>query len=119
MGFKAFNLLMVLLFVLAASVQFNDPDPLVWISVYLLSAVFCAAHGMGKLPAYWPMALSLIAALWALTLLPASVGDVSAAEVFGTVRMESAEAEAAREFGGLMIVAVWMGLLEFRIRRIA
>ncbi len=114
MCFKAVNILMVLLFVLAASVQLNDPDPLVWISVYLASAVFCVAHALGKLPPYWPMALSLVATLWALTLVPTFLGQVSAAEVFGTARMQSEEAEVAREFGGLMIVSVWMGALGFR-----
>lgn len=119
MGFKAFNLLMVLLFVIAASVQFNDPDPLIWISVYLLSAVFCAAHALGKLPARWPVLFALVTGGWALTLVPAFFGQVSAAEVFGTVRMQSEEAEIAREFGGLMIVSAWMGALGVRSRRLA
>lgn len=117
MAFKAFNGTMVVLFVLAAFVQLNDPDPLVWISLYLLAAVFCIAHPMGKLPARWPIVFALIAGLWALTLIPTFLGRVSSAEVFGSVRMMSEEAEVAREFGGLMIVSFWMGVLAFRSRR--
>jgi len=51
MTFKAFNLLMVVLFLLSASVQLNDPDPMLWISVYVLAAAFSMAHAFGKLPA--------------------------------------------------------------------
>ena len=114
MGFKAFNIIMALLFVLAASVQLNDPDPLVWISLYLLAAMFCVAHAFQKLPSYWAAAFALVASLWALTLVPTFWGQVSLTDVFGYVGMKTEEVEVAREFGGLMIVAVWMGVLERR-----
>jgi MFS superfamily sulfate permease-like transporter len=39
---KAVNLLLALMFVAFAVVQFNDPDPLVWILVYGAMAVICA-----------------------------------------------------------------------------
>ena len=105
---------MALLFVLAASVQLNDPDPLVWISLYLSAAVFSVAHAFQKLPSYWAAAFALAASLWALTLVPTFWGLVSLTDVFGYVGMKTEEVEVAREFGGLMIVAVWMGVLERR-----
>jgi len=88
MGFKAFNIIMALLFVLAASVQL--------------------------LPSYGAAAFALGAFLWALTLVPTFWGQVSLTDVFGYVGMKTEEVEVAREFGGLMIVAVWMGVLERR-----
>jgi hypothetical protein len=115
MGFiRAFNIVMVVLFVLAASVQLNDPDPLVWISLYLSAAVFCVAHAFQKLPSYWAAAFALVAFLWALTLVPTFWGQVSLTDVFGYVGMKTEQVEVAREFGGLMIVSVWMGVLEHR-----
>jgi hypothetical protein len=114
MGFKAFNIIMALLFVLAASVQLNDPDSLVWISLYLSATVLCVAHAFQKLPSYWAAAFALVASLWALTLVPTFWGQVSLTDVFGHVGMKTEEVEVAREFGGLMIVAVWMGVLERR-----
>ena len=116
MGFKAFNITMVLLFVLAASVQLNDPDPFVWISLYLSAAAFSVAYAFQKLPSYLAVALALVAFLWALALVPTFWGQVSLTEVFGYVGMKTEEAEVAREFGGLMIVAAWMGVLGLRGR---
>jgi hypothetical protein len=114
MTFKAFNLLMVVLFLLAASVQLNDPDPLLWISVYGLAAAFCMAHAFGKLSASWLFAFALLTFVWALTLVPTFWGKASLAEVFGRVDMKTEAVEVAREFGGLIIVTTWMLVLGIR-----
>lgn len=109
--FRAFNILMVVLFLLSASVQPNDPDPLVWISLYVLAAVFSIAHAFQKLPAFWSFAFALFAFLWALRLLPEFWGQAPLREVFGRVDMKTEAVEVAREFGGLMIITTWMVVL--------
>lgn len=38
---KAFNLVFCLLFILFAVLQYNDPDPWLWIPIYLYTAVLC------------------------------------------------------------------------------
>ena len=38
---KVFNLLFCLLFIFSAALQYNDPDPYVWMPIYLYGAVFC------------------------------------------------------------------------------
>lgn len=38
---KALNVLLIALFVYSAAVQYNDPDPYLWIPVYLYGAVLC------------------------------------------------------------------------------
>ena len=38
---KIFNLIFCVLFILFAGLQYNDPDPYVWIPLYLYSAVLC------------------------------------------------------------------------------
>ena len=38
---KIFNLIFVVLFVLFAALQYNDPDPYLWIPLYLLAAALC------------------------------------------------------------------------------
>lgn len=108
MIFKAFNALMALLFLLSAAVQLNDPDPLIWITVYVLAALFCVAHGFRQLPPFLPFAFSLFTFLWALSLVPAFWGQAPVSQVFGHVEMKSEAVEVAREFGGLMIVSAWM-----------
>ena len=39
---KAFNIVFALLFVVCAGLQWNDPDPLILLPLYLLAASSCA-----------------------------------------------------------------------------
>lgn len=38
---KVLNVLLILLFIYSAAVQYNDPDPYVWIPIYLYGATLC------------------------------------------------------------------------------
>ena len=38
---KVFNLIFCLLFVISAVLQYNDPDPYIWIPIYMYGAVLC------------------------------------------------------------------------------
>lgn len=38
---KLFNLLFVILFIISAGLQYNDPDPYLWMPIYLYGAVLC------------------------------------------------------------------------------
>ena len=38
---KIFNLLFAVLFVFSAGLKYNDPDPYLWIPIYLYGAVLC------------------------------------------------------------------------------
>ena len=38
---KRFNQLFVFIFILFAVVQYNDPDPYLWVPIYLFPAVLC------------------------------------------------------------------------------
>ena len=38
---KVFNLIFTLLFILFAALQYNDPDPYLWIPLYLFAAAMC------------------------------------------------------------------------------
>ena len=38
---KAINIFFILLFIFSAALQYNDPDPYVWIPVYLYGAFLC------------------------------------------------------------------------------
>ena len=39
--FKAINLFFIILFVCSAALQYNDPDPYLWIPIYLYGAFLC------------------------------------------------------------------------------
>jgi hypothetical protein len=38
---KVFNILFSLLFLIFAGLQYNDPDPYIWIPIYLYAAALC------------------------------------------------------------------------------
>lgn len=38
---KILNIFCIILFVVAAALQYNDPDPYIWIAIYLYAALLC------------------------------------------------------------------------------
>jgi len=112
---------MALLFAYAAFLQFNDPDPLVWIAMYGAAALPCLAAAAGR-PAPWPVPalVAAIAAVWAIWLATIVFGDQPTTDMFPdqeTTGWVIVDAEEGREMGGLAIVAVGMLALAFITRR--
>jgi hypothetical protein len=96
MAWRVAGAVAALLFLWAASVQLNDPDPLVWIGVYVVAAALSALTPWGRLP-WW------VSAAWA-----APVGGWSlwlAARVLG--QQPLFDSEEGREMMGLAILALW------------
>ncbi len=92
------------LFILFAGLQYNDPDPEVWIPIYVLAAVACfmALTRFGTVWFYGLLALGyLIAAV--LQWPPAFEGFV-----LNEMGMKTVNIELAREAGGLALCAVAM-----------
>ncbi len=93
---RFFSILGTALFLLGAAFQYNDPDPHIWIPVYLIPALICLAAVSGGLHWIIPIAVSALA----------YVGfAVMALQVFGQQPLFS---EEAREMWGLLVTALWM-----------
>ena len=113
---KGLNLLMLLMFVFSVVVQYNDPDPWLWMAIYALAALACLQELL------WndnhlvvPAAVGAIALVWAISLLPRVIGKVRVSELFAQFEMKGdLMVEVAREAGGLLIVAVWMQAIVIR-----
>src|SRR5688500_6004616 len=45
---KAFNIFFIVVFILSAALQYNDPDPYVWMPIYLWGAMLCYLAIKGK-----------------------------------------------------------------------
>ena len=111
MFFSVFNALFLVAFVLSALVQYNDPDPLAWMAIYLSAGAMCLLV-IWKKHLTWPPPILLLASLgWVLFLLPSIVGQVSAAEIVESITMKTREVEEAREVGGLLLVAIWASVV--------
>jgi hypothetical protein len=105
---------MSVVFALAAFVQWNDPDPLLWIALYGLAAALSLSAAAGR---FWLWPSAAAAALYLagmLSLLPA-LADARAS-AFTAWKMRDASDEEAREALGLAICAVWMIVLIVRAR---
>ena len=110
--------LMALLFLFAAAVQYNDPDPIQWMAIYGAAAIVSAwaAFRRAGLPAAAPGLVGLAAFVWACTIAPRALGKVSPLAMFKSWEMKNAVIEENREMFGLLIVAAWM-LVLFIARR--
>jgi hypothetical protein len=112
------DLMMSSLFALAAAVQFNDPDPIRWITIYGAACALSLVVFFRR--RLWPAAavtVLVVAVGWA-ALIALGGPDVSEyRHMFDAWEMKSPSVEEAREASGLLIVAVWMIVLLIRARR--
>lgn len=104
---KTLSIIFGVLFLLFAAVQYNDPDPQVWIPIYGIAAVACfmAYAGLGKWWFFGLLAVMFVVA--AVYQWP----PVFEGFLFSEVGMRSVNIELAREAGGLAICALVMGIL--------
>ena len=108
---RIFNGFMMVAFALSAVVQYNDPDPILWMMVYLSALGLCVAWHQGRL-SWWFFAVaaaaSVVASLTVASMVPAGA-DVWVA--VGDWHMSEAGSELIRESGGLGLVGIWMAVL--------
>jgi hypothetical protein len=103
--------LMVAVYVYAAALQYNDPDPLRWAAIYLSAAAACLLYIVGRLSWFIAGIVALIALVWAGAIAPGVWGQVTLSQMFETWKMTNPAIEEAREMCGLLIVAGWMAVL--------
>lgn len=106
------NVVAVLVFVLFAALQWNDPDPWLWIPIYASPAIASGLAITRRLPRWVPLALGALALVGTLPLLPAGI-HAPPEKVVTDMQMHAAGVEEAREAIGLLIVAAWMAVLAF------
>lgn len=114
MRFTVLNVVFMVAYLLSAVVQYNDPDAGPWILMYLLAAGMCALQFRTTKQRLLPRVLLVVSLVWAGALLPEVAGQASLSETFASVRMQTRAVEEAREIGGLLMIALWSGVLGFR-----
>lgn len=101
------NYLMIVLFSLAAVVQYNDPDPLRWMLIYGAACVASILYALKKLNWIAASAVIFISGIWALLKIPHLTVD-GFRHMMEEVSMIYPGVEAAREFLGLLIIFFWV-----------
>jgi len=114
---RIFTYLLGILFVLFILVQLNDPDPVLWVIIYLVPAVISILLTHLKVNGYVLLMLSVFYLIAAIYLFPPSISDwINAEEKSQSLGMKLPGIEEARESMGLFIC--FLTLLFFWIKSI-
>lgn len=97
--------LLAALLLVAALVQFNDPDPWGWVLLYGLASVLLARAALGRPARGISLGLAVVAIGGALWLAPSVLGEVTLGALFTTDEMTGDAVERGREMAGLLLVA--------------
>ena len=109
---RIFNLFFCIIFIFFAALQYNDPDPYVWMPIYLYAAVLCWLAFRKK---YFPRAYLLGISVYAVYAIYKFVDENGvwdwmtkhhAANIADTMKAEQPWIEETREFFGLVILIV-------------
>ena len=114
---KFFNIFFSVVFILFAVVQYNDPDPFLWVPIYLYPALLCFLKFIQKpIPslAYW--AGFLVFGVYAIYKMFDTNGIIdwvqfhNASNIASTMKAEKPWIEESREFFGLLIILIVLGI---------
>jgi hypothetical protein len=119
---KIFNITCCVLFVVFAALQYNDPDPYLWIPIYLYTAVL---SGLAATRRYYPTAYLggiLVYGLYAVYLVFSINGLLDwlqlhdAENIAETMKAEQPWIESSREFFGLLLLIIALSINYFAVR---
>lgn len=109
---KVFNIIFCLIFIVFAALQYNDPDPYLWVPIYMYTSILCWLASRNR---YFPKAYLLGIAVYAVYA-AYKVFDTNglldwmnkhhAENIAETMKAEQPWIEESREFFGLIILIV-------------
>jgi hypothetical protein len=109
---KFVNIILAVLFAVAAVLQYNDPDPWVWIPIYLFAAIMCAQAARLHFYPRLYVAGIIILSLYAAYLFFADegvldwIGKHNSDNIAETMKATKPWIEQTREFFGVLIIIV-------------
>ena len=116
---KILNFILTAVFVLFAAVQYNDPDPHIWIPIYLFPAAVCFYAAKGQYNKTYILIGLIPMTLFMFDYIPDFIDWIKMGEpsIVETMKAEKPYVELTREFGGLVICVVVLVFQYFRARR--
>jgi hypothetical protein len=102
---KYILLFLALLFAAFAALQYNDPDPLAWMTVYGMVAALAAFAAFGRYSGLLTLAGLAVVAIWMALLVPEVVNwiKLGGPNIAGGMHAETPYIEFMREFIGLLL----------------
>ena len=120
---KAFNIFFIIVFLLSAALQYNDPDPYIWMPIYLYGAWLCYQAIYRKYnPVLYIIGLVVYMG-YAVYLFFDNQGVLSwagkhnAENIVQSMKATKPWIEETREFGGLLILIVALATNMIWLRR--
>lgn len=109
---RALNIVFIVVFILFAALQYNDPDPYIWIPIYLSGAFLCYQAIQKKYrPLWYGIALAVYLG-YAVYLFFDKTGVLNwagahkAESLVQSMKAQKPWIEETREFGGLLILII-------------
>jgi hypothetical protein len=117
---KKLNIFFTVIFIIFAALQYNDPDPFIWIPIYLYVAFLCwkASRGVHYRSLY--IIGIVMYGIYGIYLLfdrngvLAWANEHAAESLVTTMKAEKPWIEETREFGGLLILILALSLNLFK-----
>lgn len=120
---KIFNAIFLVLFIVSAGLQYNDPDPYIWIPIYLFAAFLCFQALQKKYnPALYTGSL-VVFSIYAVFLFFDSTGVLNwmneheAENIAQSMKATRPWIEETREFFGLTIILVVLLINRYWLRQ--
>jgi hypothetical protein len=116
---KIFNFIFCLLFIVSAGLQYNDPDPYIWIPIYLIGAAISFQAFRGKNYPVFTLLVSSLFLVYCIYLFFDKFGvmnwlnEHNAENIAGSMKASAPWIEETREFFGLLILIIVLMLNYF------
>ncbi len=113
---RILNIFFIVLFVFSAALQYNDPDPYVWVPIYLYGAYICYQSLSGIFKPLFYVAGWLVYGLYAAWLFFDRSGVLTwinqhhAESIVSTMKADKPWIEETREFGGLLLLIIALAI---------
>ncbi len=114
---KIINWILCVIFLLFAYLQFNDPDPVIWVAIYLIVALLFAISNYMTIPkiVFYSIILALlIFSFMHLDFFTTWLKSEDKSELVGDMVYEKPYIEGTREFMGILIA---IGALIYLLRQ--
>ncbi|MGI9551495.1 MAG: transmembrane 220 family protein [Aurantibacter sp.] len=109
--FKIFGWVFGLLCVVSAALQYNDPDPLLWIVIYGVTAIVSFAFATNKVSYSVPLVMGILFLLGSFYVFPETF------EGFEIGAGDIKNIEEGREAVGLLVLSLVLFLFAWRLKR--
>lgn len=120
---KVFNLSFVFIFIVFAALQYNDPDPYIWVPIYMYTAILCWFAFRNKFYTTAYILGIIVYAVYAIYKVFDQNGLLdwidkhNAEDIAATMKAEKPWIEESREFFGLLILIVVLSINLIYARR--